>query len=80
MGEKKKESMQMMTREEINPPAEATSSIGKSRVWAMYPSTENTATPAKILVALLRQHSARQSLQHSQNKIGKKKKEKEQMK
>lgn len=29
----------------------------------MNPSTENTAKPAKILVALFRQHSAKQSLE-----------------
>lgn len=33
------------------------------RSWAMNPSTENTAKPAKILVALFRQHSAKQSLE-----------------
>lgn len=34
----------------------------------MNPSTENTTKPAKILVALFRQHSAMQSLQHGENK------------
>lgn len=33
------------------------------RSWAMNPSTENTAKPAKILVALFKQHRAMQSLQ-----------------
>lgn len=49
-------------------PEVTTSSMGKPRVWAMNPSTENTTKPAKMLVALLRQQSARQSLQHSQKK------------
>lgn len=47
-----------------DPPELTTSSMGKPRLWAMNPSTEKTTKPAKMLVALLRQHSARQSLQH----------------
>lgn len=51
----------------VNSPLAATSFIGMPRSWAINPSTENTAKPAKILVALFRQHSATQSLQ--QNKM-----------
>lgn len=46
-----------------NSPLVATSSIDMPRSWAMNPSTENTAKPAKILVALFKQHRAMQSLQ-----------------
>lgn len=51
-----------------DPPEVTTSSMDKPRLWAMNPSTENTTKPAKMLVALLRQQSARQSLQHGQQK------------
>ncbi|TNN44601.1 hypothetical protein EYF80_045203 [Liparis tanakae] len=50
-----------------NSPAETTSSIGTPISKAMNPSTENTTKPAKILVALFRQHSTKQSLQHTDN-------------
>lgn len=60
--------MRMLNEGGKNSPAETTSSIGTPMSWAMNPSTENTTKPAKILVALFRQHSAKQSLQHTDNK------------
>lgn len=51
----------------VNSPLAAISSIDMPRSWAMNPSIENTAKPAKILVALFKQHSTTQSLQ--QNKM-----------
>ena len=52
---------------EFNSPPAARSCMGVSYDWAMNPRKENTTTPAKILVALFKTHSAKQSLQQTTN-------------